>query len=635
MLRSDELEELSRYAAGELPAAEVARVEAAIASRQELGQALARLRALDTLAAGMGADTLRALDDELIARAVSAASPRRRPLRLAFAFAGAAALAASVALVLWPRAATPTAHLSVLSGTIELHGARLGPGTSAAVREGDPLQPGAEAVIALSDASGRALLSPGSSATWLHGGAISLEAGTVITSGTSTLTAGGVVLRLDGLVVVSTEPSQALAQATLVSSSTPEGDPMKNELKAWRGGGFKSAAGAALALWVIHGSALAAAPGAAPVTVREGGSWSNGPASAALVAGADPAAASGPGGSARARAVAAARGAGASTEVFQNLERSEVIATLTERGRFLGLCLRKEIHFKDGTETVADPPRALRFTAELQLTAREGEVVVTDLVLSDESVPLEKPVRRCLSIVLQYKLDFPRPHPGPLATVRLPIRLETTPDGDVDEWFGEAPAPVRFHIGLTLPSKSGGAAGLAPAAGPIDESGDPTAGPASAPVTIVEFTDFQCSYCKRVNDTLLALQQTYGDKVRFVFKQNPLPMHPLAGPAAQAVLAAHAQGRFEEYRKLLYYGGGSLSREQLQSYALLAGLDLPRFLADLDANRFEAQIRADQAEAKRLGVTFVPAFFVNGRPLEGAQPVDKFIELIDAELAKR
>ena len=156
----------------------------------------------------------------------------------------------------------------------------------------------------------------------------------------------------------------------------------------------------------------------------------------------------------------------------------------------------------------------------------------------------------------------------------------------------------------------------------------------SAPVTIAEFTDYQCSFCKHVNDTLLALQQLYGDKIRFVFKQDPLPFHENARRAAAAVLAANAQGQFAAYRKLVYYGGGdALTEATLEGYAQQVGLDLSRFKSDLASGRFDPQIDADLAEAKQLDIQGTPTFVINGQVLRGAQPVEEFTKLIDAALA--
>jgi protein-disulfide isomerase len=175
----------------------------------------------------------------------------------------------------------------------------------------------------------------------------------------------------------------------------------------------------------------------------------------------------------------------------------------------------------------------------------------------------------------------------------------------------------------------------------ILEGNSPTRGPAVAPVTIVEFTDYECPFCRKVSDTVLALEKLYGNKVRFVFKQAPLSFHPHARLAAAAVLAANEQGKFWEYRTLLYAGETVPERAGLEAYAKEIGLDLPKFRAALDKEKFEPQIKSDFAEmtessskdASGKPVYGTPLFFINGRPLVGSQPVENFVQLIDEELA--
>jgi protein-disulfide isomerase len=175
----------------------------------------------------------------------------------------------------------------------------------------------------------------------------------------------------------------------------------------------------------------------------------------------------------------------------------------------------------------------------------------------------------------------------------------------------------------------------------IIEGSSPARGPAQAPVTIVEFTDYECPFCKKVNDTMLTLEKLYGNKLRFVFKQAPLPFHPHARLAAAAVLAANEQGKFWEYRTLLYAGETVPDRQGLERYASQLGLDLPKFRAALDKEKFEPQIKNDFAEMTENSTKDAngkpkygtPLFFINGRPLVGAQPVENFVSLIDEELA--
>ncbi len=160
-------------------------------------------------------------------------------------------------------------------------------------------------------------------------------------------------------------------------------------------------------------------------------------------------------------------------------------------------------------------------------------------------------------------------------------------------------------------------------------------GGAKAPVTIVEFSDYQCPFCKRAEDVVDQVMKTYGDKVRVVFRDFPLEMHPQARPAAEAANCAHAQGKFWEYHAKLFANQTALGDDQLKAYAKDLGLDTAKFDKCLADKPFKAAIDKDVADGAKVGVSGTPAFFVNGRMLSGAQPFEKFKELIDAELAKK
>jgi protein-disulfide isomerase len=162
----------------------------------------------------------------------------------------------------------------------------------------------------------------------------------------------------------------------------------------------------------------------------------------------------------------------------------------------------------------------------------------------------------------------------------------------------------------------------------------PVLGPARAPVTIVIFTDFECPFCRRSEDTLRAVADQYGSRVRFVFKNQPLPMHPSARPAARAALAAGEQGKFWEYHDLLFSHQDALDPASLDRYAKDLGLDLDRFHKAMADARTDAAIDADVAEATRLGVMGTPTFFVNGRRVIGAQPLPKFQSRVELALAE-
>lgn len=161
----------------------------------------------------------------------------------------------------------------------------------------------------------------------------------------------------------------------------------------------------------------------------------------------------------------------------------------------------------------------------------------------------------------------------------------------------------------------------------------PALGPADAPVTIVEFSDFNCPFCQRVNPTLKALRERYPDQVRIVFRHFPLGMHPRARPIAEASVCAAEQDRFWEFHDLVFDDGGPLDDAQIRETAEAAGVELAAFDACLSDGRAEAVVERDMEAARALGVTGTPAFFVNGIPLSGAQPLDAFVRLVDGELA--
>ncbi|MGH9882608.1 MAG: thioredoxin domain-containing protein, partial [Pyrinomonadaceae bacterium] len=146
----------------------------------------------------------------------------------------------------------------------------------------------------------------------------------------------------------------------------------------------------------------------------------------------------------------------------------------------------------------------------------------------------------------------------------------------------------------------------------ISSDDDPARGDANAPVTIVEFTDFQCPACAAMHPVLEDVLKTYGDKVRFVVRDYPLNMHANARKAAEAANAAHAQGKFFEYAALLFKRQNALDVPSLKKYAAEIGLDRPRFDAELDRGTYAAEVRHDIDEGEIYGVESTPAIFING-----------------------
>src|SRR5262245_56178675 len=157
-------------------------------------------------------------------------------------------------------------------------------------------------------------------------------------------------------------------------------------------------------------------------------------------------------------------------------------------------------------------------------------------------------------------------------------------------------------------------------------------GPSAAPVTIVEFSDYECPYCKRAQAVLVQLLAEYPGQIRLVFKDFPLDFHPGARPAAEAARCAGASGRFWEYHDLLFVAQPAFSRQDLVSYARRLDLDPVAFAACLDGGQFRPLVQRDLDEGRALGVRGTPTFFVNGLRLVGAQPIENFRESVEQAL---
>ena len=161
-----------------------------------------------------------------------------------------------------------------------------------------------------------------------------------------------------------------------------------------------------------------------------------------------------------------------------------------------------------------------------------------------------------------------------------------------------------------------------------------TTGGKEALVTIVEWSDFQCPYCARVTPTMAALKEAYGDELRIAFKHNPLSFHDRAMPAAKAAEAAGRQGKFWAMHDKLFANNKALIDDNFAIWAAELQLDVAQFTKDLADKSIEEKIKKQQAQGMRLGARGTPAFFVNGRFLSGAQPVEAFKQIIDEEKKK-
>ncbi len=168
---------------------------------------------------------------------------------------------------------------------------------------------------------------------------------------------------------------------------------------------------------------------------------------------------------------------------------------------------------------------------------------------------------------------------------------------------------------------------------PVDD--DPSIGPKDAPITLIEFSDYQCPYCKKWHDEVLpSLLKDYQGKLRYVYRDFPLSgLHAQASPAAMAADCAGEQGDYFQYADKLFSDQYDLGETAFLQYASDLKLDATKFKECLDSNRYQSEVEKDYQFAAQLGISSTPTFFINGLAVVGAQPLDVFKMVIDKELA--
>lgn len=199
--------------------------------------------------------------------------------------------------------------------------------------------------------------------------------------------------------------------------------------------------------------------------------------------------------------------------------------------------------------------------------------------------------------------------------------------GSVEKWLAEKTKKSPVEIYLTKPSL------------PVFEvtAGDaPFKGGADAKVTIVEFSDFQCPFCSKGAVVLAEIEKKYGNKVKIAFKNFPLPFHTQAKGAAEAGLCANEQGPkfFWKMHDAMFADQAKLDKDNLIATAKKVGLKEADFKTCVESGKFKAKVEADVTEGQGIGLKSTPTFFVNGKLISGAQPLEVFSEVIDEELAK-
>jgi len=172
---------------------------------------------------------------------------------------------------------------------------------------------------------------------------------------------------------------------------------------------------------------------------------------------------------------------------------------------------------------------------------------------------------------------------------------------------------------------------LAPPEASVSIAGAPLLGPKNAPVVLVEFADYQCPYCQKVNPDLEKLQKEFGDKLAIAFKDFPLPAHPFAEKAAEAARCAGEQGKFWEFHNKLFEDK-KLEPADLKQEATALQLNTTKFDACLDSGAEAAVVQKDAGEGKALGLAGTPSFFANGHFFSGAMIYDALRDMVAQQL---
>ena len=227
-------------------------------------------------------------------------------------------------------------------------------------------------------------------------------------------------------------------------------------------------------------------------------------------------------------------------------------------------------------------------------------------------------------IAAWYQANQSRVQGAPLDQVRQPIRAFLTQQRMQDareQYVGTLKAKTSVRVMLDPPRQTVKMVSTSPSRGRAD-----------APIEMIEFSDFQCPFCERVNPTVTQVLNTYGDRIHFIYREYPLPNHPNARPASEAAQCANEQGKFWPYHDRLFANQQKLSASDLKQHAVDLGLDAPRFNACVDSHKYAALVESDISAGNEAGMNGTPAFFINGRMINGAQPFDSFKKVIDEEL---
>ncbi|MBL6990470.1 MAG: DsbA family protein [Bacteriovoracaceae bacterium] len=248
------------------------------------------------------------------------------------------------------------------------------------------------------------------------------------------------------------------------------------------------------------------------------------------------------------------------------------------------------------------------FTDKFILKGKEASETEINLFIAERKIPKEHINAQMKERIKQY----------------LAVQIKKKA---IDDWIALQTKKHTVEIYLTKPKRP---------VFDIEVGNAPFRGGANAKVTIVEFTDFQCPFCSKANDIMAELKKKYGDKIKIVYKNFPLPFHNHAKKAAEAALCAKEQSLdlFWKIHDEMFKNQDKLADKDLKELAKKVGLDVAKLESCLTSHKYAMQVQADIEQGKKVGVKSTPTFFVNGQMVNGALPVETFSEIIDEELKK-
>jgi protein-disulfide isomerase len=284
-------------------------------------------------------------------------------------------------------------------------------------------------------------------------------------------------------------------------------------------------------------------------------------------------------------------------------------------------------------------PRDSTARPRLEILHRALDAIVEERMIALEAASQQVTPQQVIDAEIESNVAVPSAQEVAAFYEKNKARIPGPPDQALpqlrQQMMDQSRARFRDALLRRLKRQYGFRSYLEPLRTDVATMGHPSRGPATAPVTIVEFSDFECPFCYGLYPTLRMIEKNYPDEVRIVYRQFPLTaIHPRALKAAEASLCAHDQGRFWEMHDSLFGAQEQLGLEALKQRAAEFNLDTAVFNTCLDSGAKADAIKRDMADAAKAGVTGTPTFFVNGRMMLGNQPYAEIRTIVDDELQR-